>query len=245
MKKVTFKFIKAERNCTNYDIAIHFEGKHNRKINSTSVNDIAEKIAKNGFIGYITLIKTRAFGKVQIRVADGQHRLEAAKLAGSPFNYELIELVDDTKKSVTNFIAGMNSVGTRWSNLNHLEKQVENGIHEYIVFKNCLETSTLKITDLEYIFLGGAGSKESKEFKSGEMKFSNEKASLEFFESVKRMSEFLPNKAFSRRALYKTLKVVKSPKKLEKLILKTTKLISIENEADLEKELNSLYNKAA
>lgn len=243
--KPTFTFISAERNCTNYDISVPFNGVHNRKVNKASVADISEKIKTVGFVGYITLLQTRAFGKLEIRTADGQHRLDAARLVNAPFNYELLKLVEDTKDNVNNFISGMNSVGTRWSNNNHLEKQVELNKHEYIVFDNCLKNSKLKITDLLNIFLGGATAKEVKEFKSGKMKFENEKAALKMFEDVKKASEFLPNKAFSRRALYKNINNVKSPAKLFKLIIGSKRFLKIENETDLGTELQKAYQQAA
>lgn len=245
MNKPSFTFIKAERNCTNYDIAVPFNGKHNRKINNSSVKSISEKIEAVGFVGYITLLQTSAFGKLEIRTADGQHRLDAAKLVNAPFNYELLKLVDDTKENVNNFISGMNSVGTRWSNNNHLEKQIELEKPEYVLFKKCLDSSNLKITDLLKIFLGGTGSKENKKFKSGQMKFTDKKGSLKLFNMVTEMSIFLPNKAFSRRSLYKTLDTVKSHAKLAKIVIGSNHFLNIENEAQLLNELNSAYNNAA
>lgn len=245
-KQPIFRFIKAVRDCKNYNLSTPFNGIHNRRINNGSVKAIAEKIEKYGFIGYVIILQTRAFGKKEYRTADGQHRIEAAQLVNAPFNYELIELIEDTKQNVTNFIAAMNSVGTRWSNNNHLDKQVELGVKEYILFDKCLKESNLKITDLLHIFLGGAGTKEVQAFKDGVMKFEDVEQSFKKFQTVKALSSNLPNKAFSRRALYKTMKVVPLPK-LKKAITGTKKLVKIENEKELETAIYKLtgYKMAA
>lgn len=238
-------FINAVRDCVNYELFTSFEGKFNRAINQNSVKALEEKMRIMGFVGYITIIKTKAFGGIKYYIADGQHRFEAAKNLGIPFNYEVIQLTEDTKVNVTSFISGLNSTSVRWSTNNFMNGWIANEVKEYKMFKKCLETSCLKITDLLHIFLGGASKKEVLEFQSGKMKFANEKKSLELFKMVCEMSEYLPNKAFSRRALYKTLKTVKSPAKLAKIVIGSKHFVKIENEAQLGQELQMMYNKAA
>jgi len=241
----TFTFIRAVRDCVDFSIITPFNGSFNRKVNKSIVAEIAEKIKNNGFIGYITLIETIAFGKLELRIVDGQHRFEAAKLFNLPFNYEVIRLEEDTKENVDSFISGANSVGSKWSNENHLKTKVDLCIPEYKLFRKCLDESNLKFTDLFHIFLGGAGAKEIKMFRSGKMKFEDLNASLRMYESMKKMSANLPDKAFSRRAVYKVWKVVKNPFKIEDLVLGTNKLVKIENEKELELELRKLYDKVA
>jgi hypothetical protein len=54
------------------------------------------------------------------------------------------------------------------------------------------------------------------------------------------MKDVFPNKAFSRRAMFKVLKSVKDHKKLAELV-KSSSIVFTENEAGLEKQLLSLY----
>lgn len=246
IKAKTLQFIQAIRDCENYSLFASFEGKFNRVINKNSVKALEESMKESGFIGYITIIKTKAFGDgVKFYIADGQHRFEAAKNLGIPFNYEILELSEDTKEKATTFISRLNSTSVRWSTNNFMNSWIANDVHEYKVFKNCLETTCLKITDLLHIFLGGASKKEVLEFQSGKMKFANEKESLKLLAMVVEMSAYLPNKAFSRRALYKTLKIVKSPAKLAKMVIGSKYFIKIENETQLGQELQMMYSNVA
>ena len=240
-KTQQLKFVRAERNSSNYGITEKFKKLLNRKIIESHIKNLMESMKINGFLGSIIFIQTKAFDTaLSIYNADGQNRLEAARRLGIPFNYEVHELIDDTKENVTKLISLLNSVVIRWSTKNFLAQQVALGKKSYILLDKIKEETKLTVTDLLNIFLSGAGSVEVKQFRSGEMKFENVKESMELLNSVKKMKDVLPNKAFSRRAMFKVLKSVKDHKKLAELV-KSSSIVFTENEAGLEKQLLSLY----
>lgn len=237
------KTIKFETGCTKYNLFSFLKEKFNRPVDESSVKKLENSMQSKGFLGALIIIQTRSFGgKLQHFIADGQHRFTAASRLKIAYNYQLIELVgkDDTAENVTKLIADLNSTSRGWSNQNYLDCWVANGVREYKVFQKHLKETKLKFTDLFHIFLGGGGTSETKQFKGGSMKFDNEKRSEDLLKSVVKMSEVLPNKAYSRRALYRIIQEVGDYKKLEKLIV-NSKIKFTENEEQLENEIRSLY----
>lgn len=241
MKTLALTFKQSVRDSKNFDMLSNFPGKHNRQINKNSVKELTESMSLYGFLGQIIFLETKAFGgEVKIYNVDGQHRLEAAKRLGIPFHYEVYELVEDTQDNVTKLISRLNSTAIRWSTKNFLEAQIANNKKDYILLDKIKRETKLTVTDILNVYLGGAGSVEMKIFRSGDMKFENLKESNNLLKSVLLMRDSLPNKSFSRRAMFKVLKSVKDHEKLAKMVSNSS-MVFTENECELEKQLLSLY----
>ena len=108
----------------------------------------------------------------------------------------------------------------------------------------------LKITDLQYIFLGGGGQNEIKAFKNGTLKFINEDDSMELLKQVMRLKPHIPNKAPIRRKLYTLMRMSNNYKKLADAIIVAAKGLKAghvkfsENPADFYSHILRIYQEA-
>ena len=90
----------------------------------------------------------------------------------------------------------------------------------------------LTITDLSYIFLGGGSKMEVDMFKNGEIEFANERESMRLLKAVLKVKDYLPNKSFARRSLYKVMRMTNSYDKFADKIISSNMIFS-ENEGEL------------
>lgn len=208
-----------------------------RKIIQTNICKLMESFKKFGTgATSITIIKTSAFGKKdQLIRADGQHSMIAAELMGVGLNGHIIELVDDTQENILRYIAVLNNARTGWGNKTYLSEyaKLENdNAKRYKLFEELINDYKLTITDLSYIFLGGGSKMEVDMFKNGEIEFANERESMRLLKAVLKVKDYLPNKSFARRSLYKVMRMTNSYDKFADKIISSNMIFS-ENEGEL------------
>lgn len=196
---------------------------YNRKINTSHVSKLKESLLQTGSGGVmVKVLKTKALvGSVQYIRVDGQHRLTACKELGLSFNYMVEELENDTLLNVTKYMSLLNNVVTKWGGDVYLNSYALNGIKEYKIFKKHKEASKLTNTDLFKIF-----NVSNKAFTSGNMKFENLENSLLLLDAIVEVKDYVPNKAFARRSLFKVFDTPSEYKSLAKAIVNASKKLS-------------------
>lgn len=235
--------IKQTTDFTDYKIPVGLQRKRNPQHIRTLIASFKEYGTARATV---TVIKTSAFTdgrEYELYVVDGQHTMEASKESGLPVNVEIIELANDTILMFTKYMSMLNSSAKAWTNETYLEAYANNGIEEYKKFDLYKKQYKLTMTDLMYIFLGGSSTNENKAFKSGEMKFNNEKESNELLKIVNEVRNFLPNKAYIRRAFYTFIRAEKENKLIKDAILTYTNTVFSENEALFKGDLKGLLLK--
>ena len=221
MANLKAKLVEVVTNSTDYKAIENILG-FNRKVNKPHVAKLKNSIQQTGSDGVmIKVIKTKAFkNSVQLINADGQHRLEACEQLKVPFNYTVLEMVEDTPLNVTKYIALHNEVVVRWGGDVYLNSYALNGIAEYKTFKKLRDTNDLTNTDMFKIF-----GVTQKQFTNGEMKFENEANSLLLLKAIVTIKPHVPNKAFVRRSLFKILDVPSEYKALADAIVNASKVL--------------------
>lgn len=240
-------FIPCTTDCLNAKIMVGV----NRPVDETQVKNLMESFKRFGTARVIiTLIRTKAFtGSYEYYAGDGQHSLVAAKRLNLPFNISIIELVEDTKIEVTQYVAALNNSSKAWSTSNYLQAYCDNGIPEYIKAVKVIAETGLTVTDFEFIYLGSGGGKEHKAFKNGTMKFFNEADSDKLLEAIVMVKPHVPNKAYVRRALIKVMRMTTDYKKFAKVIVKASMALAenetgfSENETEFLNHLMKLHTK--
>lgn len=250
MKKITGNSVLIETiiNCVDFSQFKYMNGE-NRKVVESHVKKLMASFSEYGTAGAkIIVIKTRAYkGKVEYYVADGQHSIIAATRLGLALNVTVVELLDDTVFNITKYVATLNNSSKAWSNQNYLIAFSNNGIREYKIMADILQNTGLQVTDLQYIFLGNGGSRESKIFKSGTVSFVNELDSMKLLDAVLKVVNVIPNKSFVRRALYKVMRLTNNYDKMANAILKTAEALAnghskfSENESEFYDHLIKIY----
>lgn len=220
-ESVLVKFIP---NVTDFS-KFKFLSNQNRKVDEGQVKKLVDSFTQFGVAGVtIIVIKSAAFsGKDELFIGDGQHSINAAKRLGLPIDVKIIKLVDDSPLQVTKFIAALNNNSKAWSTNNFLTAFSNNGIREYKKLANVKSEHGFTITDLLYIYLGNGSTKENKMFKNGTLKFIDENDSDNLMQAVASVKNVIPNKAFTRRSLYKVMRIAKDYKKFAKAIQEVAK----------------------
>ena len=197
------KEIKVEKNVTDFSQYSRFE-KLNRALDNSHIKKLVESFKEFGTVSAkVIVIKTSVFGSVTYYIVDGQHTIEAVKLAGLSVDVKIVEMENETIAGVTRYIAVLNNIKKGWSNQNYLRAFVANGKHEYIVFNNLIKAHKLTVTDLMNIFVGKA---DHKNFKEGTMKFSNEADGMNLLKAFITIKGMIPSKAFCTRNIPKVLR---------------------------------------
>jgi hypothetical protein len=216
----------------------------NRPTKEPHVKRLVNSYKRFGTAGAnLIVVQTRAItGKLEYYIADGQHTRIAAERAKLPLTVFIVELLNDTMFNVTQYIAMLNDTSKGWTSSNYVSAFSGNEVSEYKLFNDTMKETGLKTTDLLQIFLYTTS---TKEFKSGAMKFPDVEDSLKLLKATKMVKEVIPNKAFSRRSLYKVFRMAKDYKKMAKAILEATSYVKFEeNEQKLYDQLCHIYKSA-
>lgn len=216
----------------------------NRKINKAHVQKLIESFSVFGTASAVVrVIETKAFtGKKQYYIADGQHTLEAATALGLSVTIIIIRLVEDTRLKIAQYIAVLNNSSRTWSN--QIYREIFNNedleISEYKLFDYLIAEHKFTVTDLLNIFLGGAGVRENKEWKSGAMEFLDLDDSMKMLNAIVKLKPVLPKLAHIRRAIYPIMRSAKNYDRFAKAILKTNPDFA-QHEATFYNELVDIY----
>lgn len=213
----------------------------NRDIDKKHVNLLADNMKKHGFIGVAQIVLIKQKGKSVYYIADGQHRIAAARQLGIPVRFELTEISGN--REVANFIASLNTSSKAWGTKNFLKVWVKNNIPEYVKLNKVQENTGFQITPLleAYLFTSS-----QKDYREGTMTFPNEQQSDRIIQQMVDLNQYLPSKAFCRRAIVKVMLNEKyNHKKMVSAIKQYVKLVGsfTENERGLKAELDNLVAK--
>ena len=211
----------------------------NREVDKAHVKTLVESMRLHGFKGVSQIIKTKIIdGTEQYYIVDGQHRIAAAKQLGLPIRFELTEL--KTKKETADFIAELNTSAKSWGTSNFLSVWSSLQIEEYVKLAKVQKETGFQITPLleAYLFTSN-----QVDYRKGRMVFTNEELSDSIVQQMIELNQYLPSKAFCRRAI---VRVMRNPKYNHKKMLNAVKqYVSLvgsftENERSLKAELEKL-----
>lgn len=196
----------------------------------------------------IKIIKTKAFsGVTEYVIADGQHSLIGCIRLGLPYSVQLLEMEHDNKENIRNYIAALNNIKKGWNNDDYLVSYTDSDSTEYKVIQQLKNESGLQITDLLYIFLGGASTKENHAFKNGEITFIDKEDSMNLYNATLKVKNVIPKQVQVRRQLYKVMKIAKDYDRLANAILRSAKAMKeaqikfVADESEFESHLIRIY----
>ena len=173
----------------------------NRPVIKSHVKVIEESIKKWGFKGAIQVIKTDVIdGIMRYYILDGQHRLAACRRLNVKVAFQVTHL--ETKHKVVQFISDLNTSSKGWGTSQFLKVWGGLSIPEYLKLRDVYNKTGFQITPLieAYTFNG-----VMTDFRSGDLKFPNEKASDLLIEQLIELNQYLPSKAFCRRTILRLM----------------------------------------
>lgn len=221
----------------NLEIFRHFS--FNRRVKKERVKELVENMKGYGFIGGLQIVEASFVdGKVHYYVADGQHRLAAAKQLGLAVRFEITKI--KTKEEAIEFVAALNTSSEKWGTGNFLHSWHDSGKYEYVVLKEILEETKFQITPVLQAFLFSGN---QTDYRKGKLKFTNELFSRLLIKQLIELNAYLPSKAYCRRSVIRLMCNQKyDHKKMVKAIKNYTKLVGgfSENETQMRHELEKL-----
>jgi hypothetical protein len=210
----------------------------NRPLNKTHVNNIKQKFEIFGSAGAtIIVVETRCFGSLEHYIADGQHRRLAAIELDLPLNVTIVKLDDDTALNLMKYISVLNNTSKGWNNVQYMTSFANCGIGAYKTLQGVMLESKLKTTDLQYIFLEN-DSTLVKAYKNGDLtELPNEEVNMKLYRAVMKVYPYIPNKAYTRRALYRSMRLSDNFNKFANAIVESGKHLKEANSGFSENEV--------
>jgi hypothetical protein len=210
----------------------------NRPVNKSHVKTLVESMERWGFQSTLTVIKTSVLDDTeQFYVLDGQHRFSAAKVLGIPFEFKTVDI--ETKLELAQFIADVNNSAKAWGTNQFLNVWARMEIKEYVKMHQVQTETKMQITPLVRAYTGKSS---MNEFRKGDMKFIDEANSDKIISQIMELNDYLPKKAFCRRAIIDIMNSEDYNHELVKPKIISRALVSgfSENETDLRNELKVL-----
>jgi hypothetical protein len=120
-------------------------------------NELAEKMAKYGFVGAIILIYTDLFstdGKKYYYVADGQNRAATATQLGIEFTGIVVDVEFKTVEEIVHFVASLNSTQRQWNPSDYIKTFIHLHYPDYITLRDVKKTCTFTFTTIASMLYG-------------------------------------------------------------------------------------------
>jgi len=202
MNKPVFKLVTNIFSSTDYKLFKTFD--FNRDIKQTHVNTLKESMKERGFISTLIVILTDIFdddGQKHYYLLDGQHRFTAAVQLGLAIEFRVVEV--DSEIELAEFIADVNNSAKGWGTNQFIHIWSTLKIREYVRLKAIQEETGIQISPLVMCYTGQG---KMVDFRKGKLKFIDEAKSDTIINQIVDLKDYLPTKAFCRRAIIKFMR---------------------------------------
>lgn len=190
-----------------------FLSEYNRPINTSHVNKLKESFEEFGSINAsVIVVETRSVtGKWGQYFADGQHTVTALNQLNAnlqpgqePYtaNVTITRLKNDNLQDLVRYISALNNNSKKWTAKNYVGTFANNGIYEYKHFQNALDADkSIRISDLQLIYLRGGNTQQYYTYRTGKMRFPDEKLSDKVLKEFSKISTLITDGKIRRNVI--------------------------------------------
>ena len=164
------------------DYSIFKKHPNNREVVPSNVEKIKKSIQMRNLLEFRPILVDS-----EMRVMDGQHRLEAAKLLGIPVYYQRAA----SEQEETHEIILLNAYQKAWSNEDFLNYYTSKGIESYVKLSNFKQKNNLKLKEAIALLTSGWSGDFGKAFKEGKFVFPNEQKVREALTNLDKIKTFI------------------------------------------------------
>lgn len=165
------------------DYSIFKYDKRNRPVNQRRVKQLVKSMREKGFTNQP--IKVTMHGAI----IDGQHRLEAAKIAKVPVLY----FIDNSKGTLFEKAADSNRLSKVWSKQDYLHGLAEQGIYSYVVLTEFQKKyPEFRLTELMMMLQNNSASITVADFSVGKWKVNNVKLAEKWASNILKLKDYYP-----------------------------------------------------
>lgn len=214
---------------------------YNRGIDEKRIQGLMQSIKENGFLMPILVSNN-------MEVADGQHRLEAAKRMNAEVTYIRYNIEDELLPVL---ISKLNSLSKNWGNIDYYTMWSQRGKEPYIWLGSLMEKYNMNFDEVILLsnIMRGA-SKSFDKFKDGTIEFTDNQRERTEFACIKfnEVVNFSPAfKEFNRTFRRALLEVIRHPeydqaRMLRKLKNDGGRILNCMNRIDFLFQIEALYN---
>lgn len=213
---------------------------YNRQLDEKRVSELSESIRKHGFLMPILVSE-------EMEVADGQHRLEAAKKLNVEVSYIKYNI---SSEHLPLLISKLNSLSKNWKYDDYYLMWLKRGKNTYIWLGDIIKKYDITFQELYFLISSGNG-KFHEKFKEGTLELTETQKEriighCEKFKKIINFSESFKNfNVIFRKAL---LQIVKNPdyseeRMIRKLENNAGSLLNCVSQIDFLLQLESVYNR--
>lgn len=214
---------------------------YNRAIDESRIEGLMKSIKENGFLLPILVSQ-------DMQIADGQHRLAAAKRLNVPVSYIKYNI---SGNNLPILISTLNSLSKNWKLSDYYMMWKELGKNDYIWMSEIIEYYDLTFVEFFKLFSGSIF-KISNKFKNGTITFTQSQKDriinlVKNFNSIINFSDVFKGEGFGKIFRLAVLDIVKHPdydneRMLRKLRKDAGRLLGCVNRIDFIQQLEHVYN---
>lgn len=214
---------------------------YNRKVDSERVEGLMQSIKEHGFLLPILVSS-------DMQVADGQHRLAAARKLNVPVSYIKYDISGDMLPVL---ISKLNSLSKNWKLVNYYMMWRELGKGHYLWMGDVIEKYDITFEEL-YKFFSGSIYKITDKFKDGTLKFTDSQkqkivSTVENFNEIINFSDVFKGDGFGKIFRLACVDIVKHTdyvhdRMIKKLQRDAGRLLGCVNRIDFVQQLEHVYN---
>ena len=220
----------------------------NRDFTTTESQNRVKKIAlsmkEGGLLPHAIVITSKGY------VVDGQHRLEAARIAGKGIYYLIDESIPNTAKGIFNAAKQYNRDAKVWSKGDYINGIANQGNESYQVLQEFSNKYPMfSLTDKMFFLMNtGTKSVDKAEFADGKFQIVNLKRAHEWANNLLSLEPYFP-KGYTKATFVRTMLTIMEKKKdfkfsefLHKVKLRPTSLKICGDKKSYSEMIESIYN---
>ena len=175
------------------DLSIFKGLNHNRVQNTTRIKEIAQSMAEDGLMKIPIIVNKRK------EVIDGQHRLEAARIAGKGLYYIQASNYGETQMMV------INRTVKAWSQNDYLSHYVSKGVEDYIKLNTFSKSyPQFGLSDCMMLLTNAGHAPKRKVFNEGELKIKSYRKAEQWADFILSIGKYFPD-GYTRTIFVRTM----------------------------------------
>lgn len=208
------------------------------------IKRISDSMKNEGLLPHAIIVTSKFI------VVDGQHRLEAAKIAGKGIYYMIDESIPNTSKHIFEAAKKYNRDAKVWSKADYINGIANQNNEDYKILQEFTKKySEFSLTD-NMFFLMNSGTRgvDKVEFANGKFKINDLKKAHEWANNLLKLKDYFPN-GYNKATFVRTMLTIMEKKKdfkfdefLHKLKIRPTSLKVCGDKKSYAEMIEDIYN---
>ena len=216
----------------------------NKPMSRNRIKRIADSMKKDGLLVHPVIVTSKFI------VVDGQHRIEAARIAGKGVYYIVDTTIPNTPMGIFNAAKGHNKNAKEWGKKDYIHGYAAQGNESYKILEEFGEKFPMFTLTERIMFLSNSGTKhpDKVDFADGRFDVKNLKTAEKWASQVLELKPYF-EKGYNKSVFVRTLLTIMEKKKafkfeefLHKVKLRPTSIVLCGDKKSYSEMIESIYN---